>query len=165
MWSSPGPSTCSLLLCNLRSPGNHVQIHGIQNVSKRTHEPFNNQLRFSEIQAALANLANLPNISANYSQTERMRGWHMVTHLSINHGLRCLTSVIWQFTITAFTFGACCKNANVSHFQDGWAVNFGGVGFSTNLNASIMHNTKKSQQWGQWGWMVRTLKLSNQDHG
>ena len=41
----------------------------------------------------------------------------------INHGLGCLTSVIWPFILTCLTF--CLYYANVSHFKDGWAVNFG----------------------------------------
>ena len=81
----------------------------------------------------------------------------MVTHLNILLGPYCLTSLIWPFTLTAFTFGSCLYCANVSYFKDGWAVNF--VFFSQmdnktpQLNASVMHNT--SEQRGQWGWMVR----------
>ena len=40
----------------------------------------------------------------------------MVTHLSIVHGLDCLTSVIWPFTLTALTFGLCWKCADLMHW-------------------------------------------------
>ena len=45
----------------------------------------------------------------------------MIIHLSIILGLDCLTSVIWLFTFTAFSFGSYFTN--VSHFKDGRVVN------------------------------------------
>ena len=86
----------------------------------------------------------------------------MVTHLSIILGLDCLTSVIWQFTLTAFTFGSCLYCANVSHKRMGeqWTFYKGLIGSPTWMS-QLEHNTSMSQQWGQWGWMVRLLKLSN----
>ena len=44
----------------------------------------------------------------------------MVTHLRT---LSYLTSVIWPFTHTAFTFGSCLCGANLSHLRDRWTVN------------------------------------------
>ena len=74
----------------------------------------------------------------------------MVTHPTINLGHGCFTSVIWPFTITAFTFGLLLFQ------RDNRAPN---------LNASIMPNTSMSQHWGQWEWMARSLRLGTQDHG
>ena len=76
----------------------------------------------------------------------------MVTHLCTVHGLDYLTSVIWPFTLTAYTFGSCLYCANVSHYMDGWAVNF--VFFSQRnnripkLNASILNNKSMRQTSG-----------------
>ena len=38
--------------------------------------------------------------------------------------LSCLTSVIWLFTLSSFTFVSCLYYPNASHYKDGWAVNF-----------------------------------------
>ena len=90
----------------------------------------------------------------------------MVSHVSIIHGLGCLTSVIWPFTLTAFTF-ECLYSANVSHFKDGWAVNFVlcvklvVIEFPIGSN---LHKTSMTQKLRQWRWMVRSLKLCNQEH-
>ena len=54
-----------------------------------------------------------------HSQTERDG-----VHLSIILHLDCLNSVIWPFILTAFTLGSCLYCANISHYKDGWAVNF-----------------------------------------
>ena len=48
--------------------------------------------------------ANLPNISAKLKIN---CGCQMVAHLSIIHGLGCLTSVIWPFTLTALIVASC----------------------------------------------------------
>ena len=68
-------------------------------------------------------MANLPNISANHSQTGKKTKC-MVTYLSISLNAGCLTSVKWPFTLTALTFGSCLHCTNVIYFKDGWAVNF-----------------------------------------
>ena len=55
-------------------------------------------------------MANLPNISTHYNQTEKkpkMHSSYMLAHHSINHGLGCVTSVIWQLTITALIVDSC----------------------------------------------------------
>ena len=43
----------------------------------------------------------------------------MVTHHSINHGLGCLTSVIWQFTLTALIVHSCLYCAQLRHLNWG----------------------------------------------
>ena len=80
----------------------------------------------------------------------------MVTHPSIIHC--CLTSVIWLFILTAFTFGSCLCCVNVSHYKDGRAVNLFFLQSDNripNLNVSIR---SASQQWGQKVWIVRSTK-------
>ena len=55
----------------------------------------------------LADLLNLPNISANHSQTEKIPKYmdpKLITHPSIILGFDCLASVIWQFTFTVIHF-------------------------------------------------------------
>ena len=37
------------------------------------------------------------------SKTEKNMNLHMVTHISIDNDHDCLTSMIWPFTLTAFT--------------------------------------------------------------
>ena len=89
----------------------------------------------------------------------------MVTYLSNVLGPSCLSSMIWPFTLTIFTFGSCLYCANVSQYKDGWAVNLGffsqrdtGI---PKLNAKIVNNTSMKQNWWQLGWIVRLLKLGN----
>ena len=48
--------------------------------------------------------------------------------------LDCLSSLIWPFNLTALSFELCMYCANVSHYKDGWAVNFNRI---PNLNTSI----------------------------
>ena len=73
----------------------------------------------------------------------------MVTHLSIVHGFSCLTSVIWPFTLTALTFGSCWFGI-VSHFKDGWALNF--FHKLKCLNVWNLHNALVSDKtfWSMW---------------
>ena len=65
----------------------------------------------------------------------------MVTHHRFRLFLGCLTSEIGPFTLIALTFGSCLYCANVSHYKDGWAVNFSFFAQRDNripnLNASI----------------------------
>ena len=89
----------------------------------------------------------------------------MVTYFSIILGLDCLASVMWPYPLTAFTFRSCLYCANVSHYKDVWTVNFIIIR-SPNLNASVIAQHKHiCQQWEQWGWMVRLMKLSNNELG
>ena len=61
-----------------------------------------------------------------------------------------LNFMILPFTLTTFSFGSCLYYASVSHYKDGWAVKL----FSQRDN--------RIQQWAHGGWMVRSMKLSNQ---
>ena len=78
----------------------------------------------------------------------------MVTQISINHRLYCLTLVIWPFTITAFTFRSCFCCTNVSNFKDGSAVNF--EFFSQGDNRFFFPNESfaKFSQIGVWNSKV-----------
>ena len=87
-----------------------------------------------------------------------------VPHRSANAN-SYLTSLIWPFPLTAFTFGSCLYCASVSQYKDGWAVNFNFFSQKDHripqLNTSIMHNTSMIGQRGQWELMVRLMKLSS----
>ena len=80
---------------------------------------------------------------------------------SLFFGLACLTSVIWPFTLTALTLGSCLYCVNASHYMDEGAVNFNFFHKGIIGPPTWMHSTNMSQQWGQWEWMVRLVKLSN----
>ena len=114
---------------------------------------------------------NLPNISANHSQTEKTKcmdpKW-LPMYISIILVVDCLTSVIWPFTLTAFTWCSWLYCAEASHSRMGeqWILLFhkGIIGSQTWM-PQLEHNTSLSQQWRLLRWMVRLLKLSNQVQG
>ena len=77
----------------------------------------------------------------------------MVTHLRMRSVFSCLTSVICPLTLTAFTFGSCLYCVSVSHYNDGWAVNFN-IFLQRDIESptwmlQLEHNTNMSQQWRQ----------------
>ena len=55
-------------------------------------------------------LANLPNISAKLKTN---CGCQMVSHVSIIHGLCCLTFMIWPFILTALIVASCLYFASM----------------------------------------------------
>ena len=55
------------------------------------------------------------------SQTEKRQNVWILSDQPVL-ALSCLTSVIWPFTLTAFTFGSCLYCANVTSYKGGWAV-------------------------------------------
>ena len=77
----------------------------------------------------------------NWSHLKDRWPVNMVKHInlqmiSILHGLGCLTSGIWPFTLHSHRLHLYWTN--FSHFKDRWAVNF--------LNTSVMHNTSMIQK-------------------
>ena len=80
------------------------QLRSIHEISK-FNPPVNHSI-----------LPNLPNISANHSQTGKKTKC-MVARLSISLNVGCLTSVKLPFTLTALTFGSWLHCANVSYFN------------------------------------------------
>ena len=108
---------------------------------------------FFLIQIELANLPNLPIISA---KLKKNCGCQMVTHLSILLGADCLTSLIWQFTLTVLFVHSCLYSIE--------AFNWGIPLQKFTAHPSLKWLTFVPYVRCQMS-MVRSMKLSNRHQG
>ena len=105
------------------NPVYHYNLPIVKHCRERSFYRYHTKYHswFFEIPVELVNLPDLLNISA---KLKKNCGCQTVTHLVIKHASGCLTSVIWPFILTAFTFRSCLHCVKVSQYKDGWAVDF-----------------------------------------
>ena len=114
-----------------------------------------------------------PSVPCGIFQFQTPRRWccHFANSSAIQPKLLCCykfqriqanLTLLPLATIT-LTMDKVWIGASVSHHKDEWAVNFNL--FHKGILESSAWMSQSSQQLGKWGWMVRLLKLSNQDQG